>query len=83
MNGVSVVTAVSVEGLTRAGWTCAVAAPRYPAALHADGAPEIPPGEVHGFASLPMPFYPEVRLARPRGADIGVLMDGFRPDLVH
>jgi phosphatidylinositol alpha 1,6-mannosyltransferase len=83
MNGVSVVTAVSVEGLTRAGWTCAVAAPRYPAALQTVGSQEVPPGEVHGFASVPMPFYPEVRLARPRATDIGVLMDGFRPDLVH
>jgi phosphatidylinositol alpha 1,6-mannosyltransferase len=83
MNGVSVVTAVSVEGLTRAGWTCAVAAPRYPATVQTVGGQEVPPGEVHGFASLPMPFYPEVRLARPRGTDIGVLMDGFRPDLVH
>jgi len=83
MNGVSIVTAVSVEGLSRAGWTCAVAAPRYPAAPKTGESYEIPPGEVHDFASLPMPFYPEVRLARPRGADIGVLMENFRPDLVH
>ncbi|HEY7503365.1 MAG TPA: glycosyltransferase family 1 protein [Gemmatimonadales bacterium] len=83
VNGVSVVTAVSVEGLARAGWTCAVAAPRYPTGLQTDGSQGNPPGEVHDFASVPMPFYPEVRLARPRGSDIGVLIDGFRPDLVH
>ena len=35
MNGVSVVTALSVAGLTRRGWECAVVAPRYPAG--ADG----------------------------------------------
>ena len=83
MNGVSVVTAVSVAGLTRAGWTCAVAAPRYPASLEAGESQELPPGEVHDFASMPMPFYPEIRLACPRGGDIGLLIDGFRPDLVH
>ena len=83
MNGVSIVTAVSVDGLTRVGWTCAVAAPRYPVALQAGWTQDTPPGEVHGFASLPMPLYPEVRLARPRLAEMGRLIDGFRPDLVH
>jgi glycosyltransferase involved in cell wall biosynthesis len=87
MNGVSVVTAVSVDGLVRAGWECAVAAPRYPAAAHeawsrdhgADGGG----GEVVSFPSVPIPLYPEVRLARPRAADLGGLIDRFRPDLVH
>jgi phosphatidylinositol alpha 1,6-mannosyltransferase len=83
MNGVSIVTAVSVEGLTRAGWTCAVVAPRYPEALHTGWSQERPSGEVHSFASVPMPLYPEVRLALPRLADLGELIDGFRPDLVH
>jgi glycosyltransferase involved in cell wall biosynthesis len=83
MNGVSVVTAVSVEGLTRAGWTCAVAAPRYPEGPTAGWNDEHPAGQVHSFASLPMPLYPEVRLARPGLSDMGRLIDGFRPDLVH
>ena len=34
VNGVSIVTAVSVAGLTGAGWTCAVAAPSYPPDPH-------------------------------------------------
>jgi phosphatidylinositol alpha 1,6-mannosyltransferase len=83
MNGVSVVTAVSVEGLTRAGWTCAVAAPRYPESADNDWSHVTAAGEVHSFPSLPMPLYPGVRLARPRLAEMGRLMDGFRPDLVH
>jgi phosphatidylinositol alpha 1,6-mannosyltransferase len=83
MNGVSVVTAVSVEGLTRTGWTCAVAAPRYPEGRGAGWSEEQPAGQVHSFASVSMPLYPEVRLARPGLADMGRLIDGFRPDLVH
>jgi phosphatidylinositol alpha 1,6-mannosyltransferase len=87
MNGVSVVTAVSVEGLVRAGWECMVAAPRYPAAAHAawsrDFGAEGGAGEVVSFRSIPLPLYPELRLARPRVADLGRLIDRFRPDLVH
>jgi glycosyltransferase involved in cell wall biosynthesis len=87
MNGVSVVTAVSVDGLVRAGWECAVAAPRYPAAAHEawsrDHGAEGGGGEVVSFPSVPIPLYPEVRLARPRAADLGGLIDRFRPDLVH
>jgi phosphatidylinositol alpha 1,6-mannosyltransferase len=87
MNGVSVVTAVSVDGLVRAGWECAVAAPRYPPAAHQawsrDNGAESGPGEVISFRSLPIPLYPEVRLARPPVADLGRLIERFRPDLVH
>ena len=87
VNGVSIVTAVSVAGLSRAGWTCAVAAPRYPPALHATSAPELAaPGadsEVHSFPSLSAPFYPEIRLARPRAAEFTRLIRSFRPDLLH
>jgi glycosyltransferase involved in cell wall biosynthesis len=38
---------------------------------------------VVSFPSVPIPLYPEVRLARPRAADLGGLIDRFRPDLVH
>jgi phosphatidylinositol alpha 1,6-mannosyltransferase len=87
MNGVSIVTAASVEGLTRAGWACAVAAPRYPAETHAAWKREHP-GEagseqVYSFPSLPMPLYPEIRLARPKASELSRLIDHFRPDLVH
>jgi phosphatidylinositol alpha 1,6-mannosyltransferase len=87
MNGVSVVTAVSVDGLARSGWECTVAAPRYPPATHAAWGGEYleggESGEVHSFPSLPMPLYPEVRLARPAATDLGRLLTRFRPDLVH
>jgi phosphatidylinositol alpha 1,6-mannosyltransferase len=87
VNGVSIVTAVSVAGLTGAGWTCAVAAPRYPPDLHAASGPDlaVPAAgcEVHSFPSVAAPFYPEVRLARPSSARLASLIAGFRPDLVH
>ena len=34
VNGVSIVTALSVAGLTRLGWECAVVAPEYPEDTH-------------------------------------------------
>jgi glycosyltransferase involved in cell wall biosynthesis len=85
VNGVSIVTAVSVGGLSRSGWTCAVAAPRYPSAMQA-ASPEPAPAadcELHGFPSVAAPFYPEIRLARPRVAELGRLISRFQPDLVH
>jgi phosphatidylinositol alpha 1,6-mannosyltransferase len=87
VNGVSIVTAVSVAGLARAGWECAVAAPRYPAASHAAWSREPAvtgaAAELHSFPSISMPLYPEIRLARPRVADLGRLIHAFQPDLVH
>jgi glycosyltransferase involved in cell wall biosynthesis len=87
VNGVSIVTAVSVAGLARAGWTCAVAAPRYPPALLAASRPELAvPGadcELHSFPSMAAPFYPELRLARPPVTHLARVIAGFRPDLVH
>jgi len=87
VNGVSIVTAVSVAGLTRAGWECAVAAPRYPPAVHAAWTPELAAlgadCEVHSFPSVAAPFYPEIRLARPRVAELARVIAAFGPDLVH
>ena len=51
--------------------------------LERDSAGEGGAAEVHSFPSLAMPLYPEVRLARPRAADLERLIYSFRPDLVH
>lgn len=87
INGVSIVTATSVAGLSRAGWACAVAAPRYPPALHRAWNPGLSGPEadceVHGFPSVAAPFYPEIRLARPRVAGLARVIAAFQPDLVH
>jgi glycosyltransferase involved in cell wall biosynthesis len=87
VNGVSIVTAVSVAGLTGAGWTCAVAAPRYPPGPVTAASPGLAVSgsdcEIHSFASVAAPFYPELRLARPRVTHLASLIAGFQPDLVH
>ena len=66
VNGVSIVTALSVAGLAARGWDCAVVAPRYPAGgKSSHGGTAM--GHTHEVAlslpSLPLPGYPEVRLA--------------------
>lgn len=87
INGVSIVTAVSVAGLTRRGWECAVAAPRYPAATHASWSPDTSPGpgavEVVSLPSVPVPGYPEIRLAISGRRTVHELVRRFAPDLVH
>lgn len=87
VNGVSVVTALSVSGLTRLGWECAVVAPRYPGASHAECNEKDPidesPAELLSLPSLPLPGYPEVRLALPNPGPVHRLVGRFRPDLIH
>jgi phosphatidylinositol alpha 1,6-mannosyltransferase len=87
VNGVSIVTALSVAGLTRRGWECAVAAPRYPGTVRASQgvvpAPVAGESELLNLPSLPVPGYPEVRLAVRGQAAVTELIERFRPDLVH
>jgi len=87
VNGVSIVTALSVAGLGRLGWESAVLAPRYPAEAHAawndNSAGDTRCAEVVSFPSLPLPLYPEVRLGLPRPSEVARLVTRFRPDLVH
>jgi glycosyltransferase involved in cell wall biosynthesis len=87
VNGVSIVTALSVSGLTQLGWECAVVAPQYPRATHAAwnqlAGSEGQPAELVSLPSLALPRYPEVRLALPRSAPVHDLVRRFRPDLVH
>jgi phosphatidylinositol alpha 1,6-mannosyltransferase len=87
VNGVSVVTALTVAGLRARGWEVAVVAPRYPSR---------PPYRVKQFqnefgvadrhvevSSLPFPPYPDIRLAAPAYWRIARVARDFRPDLVH
>jgi phosphatidylinositol alpha 1,6-mannosyltransferase len=87
VNGVSIVTALSVEGLTRLGWECAVVAPRYPDATHADWGQdklaEAGAAELVSIPSVALPRYPEVRLAFPRMRAVHDLVKRFQPDLIH
>lgn len=86
LNGVSVVTSLSVEGLSRRGWECAVVAPRYPAAAggwEQPKASEVKAAELLSVPSVPLPKYPEIRLALPRPGVLAAEIRRFRPDLVH
>jgi glycosyltransferase involved in cell wall biosynthesis len=87
VNGVSVVTALSVAGLRDRGWKVGVVAPKYPS--------QPPPGvrlflDDFGSAdfqveipSVPFPPYPDIRLAAPHYARIARAIREFRPDVVH
>ena len=85
VNGVSIVTALSVAGLTRLGWECAVVAPEYPEDTHRGWQGESdPPGvQVLSLPSVALPRYAEVRLALPRASPVHRLTEAFRPDLIH
>jgi phosphatidylinositol alpha 1,6-mannosyltransferase len=87
VNGVSVVTALSVAGLRERGWEVGVVAPRYPAR---------PPAGVRMFLddfgsadydveipSAPFPPYPDIRLAAPFYGRIAHAVREFQPDVVH
>ncbi|HKT59689.1 MAG TPA: glycosyltransferase family 1 protein [Gemmatimonadales bacterium] len=86
INGVSIVTALSVAGLSRRGWSCAVVAPRYPEDVQAKWSGEAEPDPAVEIVSLPsvaVPGYPELRLGLRGGGEIRRLVQRFQPDLVH
>jgi phosphatidylinositol alpha 1,6-mannosyltransferase len=86
VNGVSVVTALSVRGLRARGWEVVVVAPRYPRSLpdafdqHRDGRHR---ERIVGVASVPLPVYPDIRLAAPDVRTVVNEVRRFRPDLIH
>ena len=75
VNGVSVVTELSVQGLERRGWECAVVAPRYPTFAGSHRVLTLP--------SAAAPGYPDLRLASPAYRLVADTIDHFRPDIVH
>jgi glycosyltransferase involved in cell wall biosynthesis len=86
VNGVSVVTALSVAGLAQRGWDCAVIAPRYPAAVRdAFAGHDAYQATTAGaaLASTALPFYPDIRLAAPDAGTVAACFRRFQPDLVH
>lgn len=83
VNGVSVVTALSVAGLRARGWECAVVAPRYPNVMpHGPAIREAEAGLVE-IPSVAFPPYPDIRMAAPSYARISRLVRSFKPDIVH
>ena len=87
VNGVSVVTAISVAGLQARDWTVGVVSPRYPKpygeAFAAD-APDLSAVHTHlKLPSVPLPPYPEVRFAAPLYRRVMRAARDLRPHLIH
>jgi len=83
VNGVSVVTALSVAGLRERGWECAVVAPSYPPVLPQGPVPGSKDPDLVEVPSLAFPPYPDIRLAAPAIARVAEAVRAFRPDIVH
>lgn len=86
VNGVSVVTDISVRGLMARGWEVEVIAPRYPrqtigARPDVFGVPRT--AVVHSIRSVPAPRYPELRMALPDAWTVYRTIQRAAPDLVH
>jgi phosphatidylinositol alpha 1,6-mannosyltransferase len=85
VNGVSVVTALSVEGLVARGWDVHVIAPRYPAGAsdHVFDQRATGGAGLTTIPSVPLPLYPDIRMAAPSARLIGRTIEAFAPDIVH
>jgi glycosyltransferase involved in cell wall biosynthesis len=83
VNGVSVVTELSVRGLRQRGWECMVVAPQYPAILPHGPLERDRDPAVHSIPSVAFPPYPDIRLAAPLIGRSVELVRRFRPDIVH
>jgi len=82
VNGVSVVTGISVSGLEARGWECTVVAPRYPS-VPPPGARRAGGETMITLPSFSMPRYPEIRVAVPDVWRVRRAIRDFKPDLVH
>lgn len=86
VNGVSVVTTLSVAGLLRRGWEVGVIGPSYPAVADSPFGPEGDSVRVVQritIPSMPLPGYSDARLAAPAWRTIDRMIEAFQPDLVH
>lgn len=87
VNGVSVVTALSVEGLRARGWTVAVVGPRYPSdASNPFSGPQPGAGledELTVIGNVGFPPYPDIRIAAPNYRAVSRAITRFQPDVVH
>ncbi|MDX2185028.1 MAG: glycosyltransferase family 1 protein [Gemmatimonadaceae bacterium] len=83
VNGVTVVTSLSVAGLIARGWDCAVIAPAYPAGTPGVPSPVVESGGVTSIPSVAFPNYPDIRAAAPALLRVRDRIRRFRPDLIH
>ncbi|MCX5761228.1 MAG: glycosyltransferase family 1 protein [Gemmatimonadetes bacterium] len=83
VNGVSVVTALALDGLLQRGVEVALVAPRYPrTAPMVFGASRTPSAQL-SLPACDFPPYPGLRLALPQPVAVERFARDFQPDLVH
>src|SRR5262245_55688288 len=83
VNGVSVVTALSVTGLRERGWDCAVVAPGYPSVLPQGPLTHEPDPDLTSIPSVAFPPYPDIRLAAPAYWRVSAAIRRLKPDIGH
>lgn len=83
VNGVSVVTALSVQGLRARGWDVEVIAPRYPTGTPVVFPPELLRDRLTSLPAVALPGYADIRLATPARGTVRDVLERFRPDVVH
>lgn len=83
VNGVSVVTALSVQGLRERGWEVEVIAPRYPDGDANIFGADVSHAQVTSIPSMPLPGYRDIRLAAPARGTVRAVVERFKPDIVH
>ena len=83
VNGVSVVTALAVDGLLTRGVDVALLTPRYRAKRPSVFGPARLPTAALTLPSLDFPPYPGVRLAWPDLTAVERFARAFKPDVVH
>lgn len=76
INGVSVITSLSVEGLARRGWECMVVMPSSDRQTRETS-------HQLALSSVSCAFYPELRVSLPHRARVRRLIERFQPDLIH
>jgi phosphatidylinositol alpha 1,6-mannosyltransferase len=83
VNGVSVVTALSIAGLRARGWDCMVVAPGYPPIMPQGPLAQERDEQLVAIPSVAFPPYPDIRLAAPAYRRVSNVVRAFKPDLVH
>ena len=86
LNGVSVVTALSVAGLRKRGWDVSVIAPAYPVPdidPFRSAASAEPADRLITLPSCALPLYSDLRLSLPARRTVANTIAAFQPDIVH
>ena len=79
VDGVTISTYQFIEALTEKGHEFLIFCPEY----SSDNTVEIAGNKIIRLSSLPLPSYPEIRMALPAPGIIRNALETFKPDLIH